>query len=69
MSNELSFRILEDIARDLSGDSVSFPTFLDITFRVRTALKSPNLSIEQLAALVSAEPLMSTKIIRLPNSV
>lgn len=68
MSNELSFRILEDIARDLSGDSVSFPTFLDITFRVRTALKSPNLSIEQLAALVSAEPLMSTKIIRLANS-
>jgi HD-like signal output (HDOD) protein len=69
MSNELSFRILEDIARDLSGDSVSFPTFLDITFRVRTALKSPTLSIEQLAALVSAEPLMSTKIIRLANSV
>lgn len=69
MSNELTFRILEDIARDLSGDSVSFPTFLDITFRVRTALKSPNLSIDQLAALVSAEPLMSTKIIRLANSV
>jgi len=68
MSHELTFSILEDIARDLSGESISFPTFLDITFRVRTALKSPNLSIEQLAALISAEPLMSTKIIRLANS-
>ena len=69
MSNDFSFRILQDIARDLSGDVVSFPTFLDITFQVRTALKNPNLTIEQLGRLVSAEPLMSSKIIRLANSV
>ena len=69
MSNDSSFRILQDIARDLSGDVVSFPTFLDITFQVRTALKNPNLTIEQLGRLVSAEPLMSSKIIRLANSV
>ncbi|MEF8725288.1 MAG: HDOD domain-containing protein [Candidatus Accumulibacter delftensis] len=69
MSNDFSFRILQDIARDLSGDVVSFPTFLDITFQVRTALKNPSLTIEQLGRLVSAEPLMSSKIIRLANSV
>lgn len=69
MSNEFSFRILEDIAQDLSGETVSFPTFLDITFQVRTALKSPNLTLDRLATLVGAEPLMSTKIIRLANSV
>ena len=69
MVQQISFRILEDIARDLSGDAVCFPTFLDITFQVRTALKKPNLTIEQLGTLVSAEPLMSTKIIRLANSV
>ena len=69
MANEYSFRILEDIARDLSGEVVCFPTFLDITFQVRTALKNPNLTIEQLGTLVGAEPLMSTKIIRLANSV
>lgn len=68
MSNQSSFRILEDIARDLSSDLVCFPTFLDITFQVRTALKKPDLSIEHLGTLVSAEPLMSTKIIRLANS-
>ncbi|WP_291989318.1 HDOD domain-containing protein [Candidatus Accumulibacter sp. ACC007] len=68
MSNQTSFRILEDIARDLSSEMVCFPTFLDITFQVRTALKKPDLTIEQLGTLVSAEPLMSTKIIRLANS-
>lgn len=69
MSNEISFRILEDIARDLSGELVSFPTFLDITFQVRTALKDPKLTIDRLARLVEAEPLMSTKVVRIANSV
>lgn len=69
MSNPITFKILEDIAKDLSGDEITFPTFLDITFQVRTALKDPNLSVEQLAKLVGAEPLMSAKIIRMANSV
>ncbi len=69
MSNATTFKVLEDIAKDLSGDEITFPTFLDITFQVRTALKDPNLSIEQRAKLIGAEPLMSTKIIRMSNSV
>lgn len=69
MSTPITFKILEDIAKDLSGDEITFPTFLDITFQVRTALKDPNLSVEQLAKLVGAEPLMSAKIIRMANSV
>lgn len=69
MTSQVTFQILEDIARDLSGSEVSFPTFLDITFQVRGALKNPNLTVEQLAKLVGAEPLMSAKIIRMANSV
>ena len=68
MSKEISFRILEDIARDLSGNEISFPTFLDVTFQIRGALKNPNLTVDQLSVLVGAEPLMSTKVIRLANS-
>ncbi|GHT96553.1 hypothetical protein AGMMS49545_21820 [Betaproteobacteria bacterium] len=69
MTSQITFKILEDIARDLSCDEVSFPTFLDVTFKVRTALKNPNLNVEQLAQLVGVEPLMSAKIIRMANSV
>ncbi|MGE5493024.1 MAG: HDOD domain-containing protein [Actinomycetota bacterium] len=68
MTNAITFQILEDIARDLNSGEVSFPTFLDITFQVRTALKNPNLTVDQLAKLVGAEPLMSAKIIRMANS-
>ncbi|MCL2021568.1 MAG: HDOD domain-containing protein [Betaproteobacteria bacterium] len=69
MTHQITFKILENIAQDLSGEQVSFPTFLDVTFKVRTALKNPNLNVEQLARLVSIEPLMSAKIIRMANSV
>lgn len=69
MANAITFKILEDIAKDLSSEEVTFPTFLDITFQVRTALKNPNLNVDQLAKLVGAEPLMSAKIIRMANSV
>lgn len=69
MASAVTFKILEDIARDLSGNEITFPTFLDITFQVRAALKDQNLSVEQLAKLVGAEPLMSAKIIRMANSV
>ena len=68
MSAQLCFSVLEDIAKDLSGDVVAFPTFLDITFQVRTALKDPRLSIDRLARLVEIEPLMSTKVVRMANS-
>jgi len=69
MASAVTFKILEDIARDLSGNEITFPTFLDITFQVRAALKDPNLSVEQLSKLIGAEPLMSAKIIRMANSV
>lgn len=69
MPSAITFKILEDIARDLSSSEITFPTFLDITFQVRSALKDPNLSVDQLSKLVGAEPLMSAKIIRMANSV
>jgi HD-like signal output (HDOD) protein len=69
MASAITFKILEDIARDLSGNEITFPTFLDITFQVRSALKDPNLNVDQLSKLVGAEPLMSAKIIRMANSV
>ena len=61
MASAVTFKILEDIARDLSGNEITFPTFLDITFQVRAALKDQNLSIEQLSKLIGAEPLIDRK--------
>jgi HD-like signal output (HDOD) protein len=67
-SGTAHFRILEDIARDLSGD-VNFPTCLDAAMLVRNALKDPFASTRQIVQAIGVEPLISSKLLRLANSV
>jgi HD-like signal output (HDOD) protein len=64
----IHFRILEDIARDLSGD-VNFPTCMDAAILVRNTLKDPSSSLERVVQVVGIEPLISSKLLRLANSV
>jgi HD-like signal output (HDOD) protein len=67
MAENIHFRILEDIARDLSGD-INFPTCLDAAVLVRNTLKDPYANIERVAQAVGVEPLISSKLLRLANS-
>ena len=62
------FHMLEDIARELSGDIV-FPTYFDAVLRLRTLLNDPNQSIDGIARAVALEPLVSAKTLQLANSV
>lgn len=61
------FQMLEDIARELSGDVV-FPTSFDIVMRLRKALQDPDISREQIVALITLDPLLSARILALANS-
>ena len=61
------FRILEDIARDLSGD-INFPICMNAAILIRNTLKDPLGSLERVAQVVSLEPLISSKLLRLANS-
>lgn len=65
---KVHFRILEDIARDLSGE-VNFPTCLDAAIMVRNTLKDPEVSLDRVAQVVSVEPLIASKLLRIANSV
>jgi putative nucleotidyltransferase with HDIG domain len=64
----IHFRILEDIARDLSGD-INFPTCMDAAILVRNTLRDPLTSLERVVKVVGIEPLISSKLLRLANSV
>ena len=61
------FKMLEDIARDLSGD-VIFPTSFDTVMKLRKALQDPDISMTKLATLISLEPLISARLLALANS-
>lgn len=69
MFKEASIHLLEQIAKELSAPDVIFPTAFDLTLRVQSLLKDPDVSIERLAELVKTEPLMSARIIAYANSV
>lgn len=62
-----SFRMLEDIARELAGEVV-FPTCFDAAFRLRRELQNPQLPSARIAIIVSGEPLVATKLMHLANS-
>jgi HD-like signal output (HDOD) protein len=66
--DDSGFRMLEDIARELAGE-VIFPTCFDAAFRLRRQLQDPQLPAARIASIVSAEPLVATKLIHLANSV
>lgn len=68
MFNEVASRLLEQIARELSAPEVVFPTSFELTIRVQTMLKDPNVSIDKLAEYIRTEPLMSSRIIAYANS-
>lgn len=68
MFTEAATRLLEQIAQELSGPDVIFPTSFDLSLRVQSLLKNPDTTIEQLSSLIQAEPLMSTKILTYANS-
>lgn len=66
-SGNIHLRIIEDIARDLSGD-VNFPTCLDAALSIRNTLRDPFANLERVAQAVGVEPLISSKLLRLANS-
>ena len=63
------FKMLEDIAKELSAKDISFPTCFDAAMNIRNALRDPNVSLRQIAKTVTIEPLVATKLLRVANSV
>lgn len=65
--NAQRFKMLEDIALELAGE-VLFPTYFDAAMRLRKELQNPDLPIPRIAKIVSLEPLVAAKLLRLAAS-
>ncbi len=63
------FRMLEDIARELSAKDISFPTCFDAALKIRNALRDPDVQIREVVRMVGMEPLVVVKLLRVANSV
>lgn len=63
-----SFRILKDLADDLSKRQISFPTFINATLKIRRALADPQVDADRVARAIAGEPLLAAKLIQVANS-
>lgn len=61
------FQMLQDIARELAGE-VTFPTCFDLAMRLRKVLNSPDSTLAQICKVLTADPLICTKLLKLANS-
>lgn len=68
MFKEVATRLLGQIAHELSAPDVVFPTSFELTLRVQSLLKNPEVSIDKLAEMIKTEPLMSARIVAYANS-
>lgn len=66
--NEQRFHILERIANDMGGNIV-FPVCFEITAKISLVMRSNSASIQKIAVEVQKDPLVTTKLLKLANSV
>jgi HD-like signal output (HDOD) protein len=62
------FEFIEALTAELSSNELVFPTSLNATMKIRHALNAPEISIDNIARVVGAEPVLSAHILRLCNS-
>lgn len=61
--------LMSDIHRDLIGGDSTFPSSVQLAVAIRQALDQEDVSTHELTRLISAEPLLAAKLVRLANCV
>ena len=59
----------DTIERDIASRQLTFPTFLDLTIRIKRVCDDPKSSLDDVVRVIQPDALLSARIIRLANSV
>jgi HD-like signal output (HDOD) protein len=59
----------EQIENELKEGRLSFPTALDVSLRIKRLADNPDSSLDEIAGVVRAEPVLSAKAVRMANAV
>ena len=60
---------LRRLTQTVEGAEINFATSADASLRVMKAVDNPDVGMEDLARIVTAEPLLSAKVVNMANSV
>jgi HD-like signal output (HDOD) protein len=67
--NQAAIDLLSPHVASIKPDDLSFATSADASLRVMKAVDNPDVGMDDLARIVTAEPLLSAKVVRMANSV
>ncbi len=70
MSNSQSaaFAFVKTLGQELSRQEFDIPPFPDIAIKIRDAISDPNISIDKIARIIVADPVLTTRLVRMANS-
>jgi len=67
-SNSKAFAFVQGLAADLKGGDIDLPAFPDVVRRLQIMLVDPNASTRSIVEIISVEPILTTRLMRMANS-
>ena len=67
-STDTAFAFVRSLANELSSGRIDLPSFPEIAVRVRRVLSDPNSTVDQVVRVVSSEPALGARILKMSNS-
>jgi HD-like signal output (HDOD) protein len=61
-------RLIESLTVELAGESIDLPSFPEVAARARKALANEFVEIEDVVRIISAEPALAARLLKLANS-
>lgn len=60
--------VTQVLTAELAGDALDLPSFPEVAMRVRKALANPDIGLDDVVRMVSAEPSLAVRLLQLANS-
>ncbi|UTW47258.1 HDOD domain-containing protein [Bacterioplanoides sp. SCSIO 12839] len=68
MNTDLAKQVKDDIVAQIKNDELVLPTLPEIALKVREVAENPNATIDELCDVISRDPALSARIIKVTNS-
>jgi len=67
-AHAVGFRFVERLAQDLRDERLELPAFPEAVLRIQKALQSPDTSTDDVVRILSSEPALAARLLRIANS-
>jgi HD-like signal output (HDOD) protein len=66
--SDAAFNFVRSLATELSSGNLDLPSFPEVAARIRRILSDPKSTLEQVVRVVSSEPTLAARLLRIANS-